>query len=56
MGFSMADALNMAFEGFGASFTIVTVLMVSNVIVSYLADGKTLTGMIDEKIGKGGSA
>ena len=52
----MADAINMAFAGFGASFTIVTVLMVSNVIVSYFADGKTLTQMIDEKLGKGGSA
>jgi len=49
----MASALNMAFAGFGASFTIVTVLMVSNVIVSYFADGRTLTGMIDEKLGGG---
>jgi len=51
----MASVVNMALAGFGASFTIVAVLMVSNIMVSYLADGKTLTGMIDEKV-KGASS
>lgn len=48
---NMAQPVQMAVAGFGAAFTIVTVLMVSNVITSYVADGKTLTGMIDDKLG-----
>jgi hypothetical protein len=46
----MADAVELAWAGFLASLSIVTVLVVSNVMVSYFADGETLTGWVDKKM------
>ncbi len=47
----MAQPLQMMYAGVGASMTIVAVLMISNIGVSYFAKGQTVTGFIDDKIG-----
>ena len=36
--------VQMAFAGFGLALGVESLLLISNVVVSYLADGQTVTG------------